>query len=64
MAGNVVYFFTKQQILNSSKVKEFTDNIFKFDENGKNICKKLENTVGIGEIACYKQFLLFSHSVF
>ena len=35
-----------------------TDN-FKFDENGRNLSKRVENTVGKGEIARYEQFLLF-----
>ena len=36
------------------------DNNFKFDKNGRKIFKWVENTVGKGEIASYKQFLLFS----
>ena len=47
------------QILDSSKLKAFADNNFKFDENDKKFSKWVENTVGKGEIACYKQFLLF-----
>ena len=35
------------------------DNNFKFDENGRKLSKKVENTVGNGEIARYEQFLLF-----
>ena len=31
----------------------------KFDENGSKLSKWVENIVGKGEIACYKQFLLF-----
>ena len=50
-------------ILDPSKLKEFADNIFKFDENGKKFLKRVESTVGKGEIACYKKFC-FSHSVF
>ena len=46
-------------ILDSSKLKEFADNNFKFDENGKKLSKRVENTVGKGEIARYEQFLLF-----
>ena len=46
-------------ILDSSKLKEFGDDNFKFDKNGKKLSKRVENTVGKGEIACYKQFLLF-----
>ena len=34
----------------------FTD---KSDENGRRLSRRVENTVGKGEIACYKQFLLF-----
>ena len=45
--------------LNTSKLKEFTDDNFKFDENGREFLKRLENTVGKGEIARYEQFLLF-----
>ena len=59
----VVYPITRRQILDSSKLKEFADDNFKFDENGRKLSKQVENTVGKGEIACYKQFLLF-HSVF
>ena len=43
----------------SSKLNEFADNNFRFDENGRKLCKQVENTVGKGEIAGYKQFLLF-----
>ena len=32
---------------------------FKFDENGRKFSKRVENTVGKGEIARYEQFLLF-----
>ena len=41
------------------KLKEFADDNFKFDENGRKLSKWVENTVGKGEIASYKQFLLF-----
>ena len=47
------------KILDSSKLKEFADDNFKFDENGSKLSKRVENTVGKGEIARYKQFLLF-----
>ena len=50
---------TRRQILDSSKLKEFADDNFKFDENGRNLSKRVENTVGKGEIARYDQFLLF-----
>ena len=44
---------------NSSKPKEFADDNFKFDENGRKFQKRGENIVGKGEIARYDQFLLF-----
>ena len=45
-------------------MKEFADDNFKFDENGRKLSKREENTVGKGEIACYEQFLLFPQSFF
>ena len=51
--------FPKPQILDCSKLKEFADNNFKFDENGRKLSKGVANTVGKGEIACDEQFLLF-----
>ena len=50
---------TRQQILDSSKLKEFADDNFKFDKNGRKLSKQVENTVENGEIARYEQFLLF-----
>ena len=56
-----------------SKLNEFADDNFKFDENGRKFLKQVENNVGKGEIAHYeweKEKLLitsnfsFSHSVF
>ena len=44
--------------LDSSKLEEFADNNFKFDEIGRKFSKLVENIVGKGEIARYKQFLL------
>ena len=41
-------------------MKEFTDDNFEFDENGRKFSKRVENTVGKGEIARYEQFILFS----
>ena len=51
--------FPKRQILNSSKLKEFADDNFKFDENDRKFSERVVNTVGKGEIARYEQFLLF-----
>ena len=45
--------------INSSKLKEFADDNFKIDENDRKLSKRVENTVGKGEIARYEQFLLF-----
>ena len=46
------------KFFDSSKLKEFADNNFKFDENGRKLSKQVENTVGKGETARYEQFLL------
>ena len=46
--------------LYSLKLKEFADDNFKFDENGRKLSKQVENAVGKGEIARYEQFLLFA----
>ena len=35
--------FPKQQILDSSKLKEFADDNFKFDENDRNLMKMTES---------------------
>ena len=35
------------------------DNKCELDESGEKFSKRVENTVGKGEIACDKQFLLF-----
>ena len=40
-------------------MKVFTDDYFKFDKDGGRFSKRLENTVGKGEIARNEQFLLF-----
>ena len=45
--------------LDRSKLKQSADDNFKFDENNRKLSKRVENTVGKGEIAGYKQFLLF-----
>ena len=45
-------------ILDSSKLGEFADDNFKFDENCGKFSKRVENTLGKGEFARYEQFLL------
>ena len=42
----------------TSKLKEFADDNFQFDENGRKLSKQVENTAGKGEIARCEQFLL------
>ena len=39
------YLFPKRQILDSSKLKEFADDNFRFDKNGRKFSKRVENTV-------------------
>ena len=41
----------KVRILDSSKLKGFADDSFRFDENGRKLFERVENTVGKGEIA-------------
>ena len=45
--------------VDSSKLKKFADDNFKYDKNGRKLSKRVENIVGKGEIARYEQFLLF-----
>ena len=51
---NIKFYFTfpKRKNLDTSKYKEIADDIFKFDENDRKFSKRIENTVGKGEIAC------------
>ena len=51
--------FPIRKILESSKLKEFADDNFIFDEIGRKLSKRVKNNVGKGEIAHYEQFLLF-----
>ena len=53
------YLFPEQQILDSSKLKEFPEEISNLMKKAEKFSKWVENTVGKGEIACYEQFLLF-----
>ena len=50
---------TLSQTTHSSNLKEFAYDNFKFDETGGKFSKRVESTVGNGEIARYEQFLLF-----
>ena len=58
--GPIKQPFPKPQILDSSKLKEFADDNFNLNENGRNFSKRVENNAGKEEIARYEQFLLFS----
>ena len=46
-------------ILDWSKLKQYADDNFKFDENSRKFSTRVENSVGKGEIAHNEQFLLF-----
>ena len=65
----MILTFPKQQIFYSSKLKEYADDNLRFDENGRKLSKRVENTGGKGESAGYEQFLpitsnfAFSHSI-
>ena len=50
---------TRRQILDSSSLKKFADDNFRFEENGRKLTERVENTVGKGETAHYEKFLLF-----
>ena len=52
----------KNRIINVKlmmKLKDFADDIFRCDENGRKFSKQVENTVGKGETARHEQFPLF-----
>ena len=51
--------FAKQQVLDSSKLKEFADNKFKFDEDGRKFSKWIKKTLGKREVPHYEQLLPF-----
>ena len=62
MKKPVVKPFRKQQILDSSKLKEIADNNFKFNENGREFPKRIETLWEKQKLlvtSCYEQFLLF-----
>ena len=48
-----------RKTLDSSKLKEFSDNNFKFDKMAESSPKRPKCFLGKGEIARYEQFLLF-----
>ena len=56
---NVFNPLPDDKILDWSKLKQSADHNFKFDENIRKFFKRVENTVGKGEISRYEQFLFF-----
>ena len=52
--------FPKRQILDSSKLKGLADDNVKFDEIGGKFCRRVDNIVGKGKIACYIIQAVFS----
>ena len=57
--GKRVNPLPEDKILDRFTLKQSADDNFKFHENSRKFSKQVENTVGKGEIASYKQFLLF-----
>ena len=55
--------FTRQQILDWSRLKQSADDNFKFDENSSKFFKWVENTVGKEKLLVTSNFSFF-HSVF
>ena len=47
------------KFLNCSKLKDYAEDSFQFDENGRRLSKWVENNRGKGRISRYEQFLLF-----
>ena len=56
-AGLTLSQTTNLRLFQTEKV--FADDNFRYDENDSKFCKRVENTVGKGEIARHEQFLLF-----
>ena len=54
--------FPNDIFLGSSKLKKFADDNLKSDENDRKFSKQVENSVGKGEIACYKCFQKTCHA--
>ena len=61
MVSKIKFFnsFPKNKFWTLPNSKSLQTTILNFDENGKKFFKWVENTAGKGEIARYKQFLLF-----
>ena len=60
--GLCVLYYVEYSLYDVKKVGFFYlgwNYTLKFDENGRNFSKRVENTAGKGEIARYEQFLFF-----
>ena len=60
---NITGLTLSQTNFRLSRLEQFADNNFSIDENGRKFSKRVENTVGKGEIAVSSN-LSYSHSVF
>ena len=56
--GGVCLTLPKRQILDSLKLKEFSDDNIIFNEHCRKFYIRVENTAGKGDIARYEQCLL------
>ena len=54
--------FLKRQILDSSMLKEFVDDNFKFDENGRKLSKSGKNTAEKGNVLTNRNVLTLSQT--
>ena len=52
----------QQQSSDSSKLIEFLEDNFRFDDDGGKSFIRVEISVGKKEMACYEQYLLFAQS--
>ena len=58
------FCFPKREILDPPNLKEFAVVNFKFDENGREFSKRVENTVGKRRKLLVTSNFSFAHSVF
>ena len=59
MTVTIIQPFPKQQILDSSKLKEFANENFEFGENARKFSRRAEDIVGKEEIACFQAISFF-----
>ena len=60
----LVYPFTKRQIMDSSKLKDLAEDNSKLDENGRKFSKQVEKTPWEKEKLLVMRNFSFSHGVF